>query len=287
MLTLGNLLCGFAAIFYASREVTDKHFLPELTPLTIAASLIFIGMLLDALDGRVARMTNQTSPLGEQLDSMADMVTFGVAPAFMVIQLIDIGTPFFGEITKWDGMFERVVLVSAGIYVACCGLRLARFNVEVEDDSVESHMWFKGLPSPGAGGAVAALILLHQHLLVTDENVKASTAVAITMVVIMFLVGLAMVSNLRYSHAANRFFSGQGSFGYVVALAIVIVVLLLIEPRMAIAGGFVCYALSAPTMWVLKLFGIGRGGKKLGEDDNEDEDGDESIEGDSSLRIGS
>src|SRR5690606_15347871 len=85
--TLGSALCGFLAVFFASRA-PDTVMLWNWTPLTFAAVFIFLGMVLDALDGRLARMTRSTSSFGEQLDSMADMVTFGVAPAFLAVQLI-------------------------------------------------------------------------------------------------------------------------------------------------------------------------------------------------------
>ena len=120
--------------------------------MTFAALWIFLGLILDGLDGRIARMTRSESELGEQLDSMADMVTFGVAPAFICVQLAGIGTPFFG---MSDTLYDRLGLVIAGIYVACAGLRLARFNIDPGDDD---HRSFKGLPSPGAGGTVASLV---------------------------------------------------------------------------------------------------------------------------------
>ena len=86
MFTLGNLLCGFMAVFVASRPI-DTPMVFDWTPLTCAALFIFVGQIADALDGRVARLTRSTSDLGEQLDSMADMVTFGVAPARKLFDL--------------------------------------------------------------------------------------------------------------------------------------------------------------------------------------------------------
>jgi len=247
LMTLGNLLCGFAAIFYASRsDLLDGQplrVLGHLHPLSMAAVLVFIGMVFDALDGRVARLTRQTSSFGAQLDSMADMVTFGVAPAFLVIQLVGIGAPFFAS-DKWDSYFDRAVLLIAGVYAACCALRLARFNVEVTDATEPSHMTFKGLPSPGAAGTVASLVLLYQTMLAQE---KAATArwVGLVMVAITLAVALAMVSTLRYSHVMNRYFRGRGTFNYLAMLVIALVLLLTI-PQWSIAGGFVVYALSAP-----------------------------------------
>src|SRR5690606_12393377 len=114
---------------------------------------IFLGMLLDGLDGRVARMTRSTSELGEQLDSMADMVTFGVAPAFLAVQLVGVVSP----LSLAEDMFDRFAMVVAFIYVACAALRLARFNIETKSDNVVDHLSFSGLPSPGAAGTVASM----------------------------------------------------------------------------------------------------------------------------------
>ena len=267
LLTLGNLLCGFAAIFYASRDpsvVVMGHW----TPLTVAAALIFTGMVFDALDGRVARMIQHTSGLGEHLDSMADMVTFGVAPAFLIIQLVGIGTPFFGS-EQADQYFDRTVLLFAGIYVACCALRLARFNLELTQDDAEpaaaeadadsderpewqKHLFFKGLPAPGAAGTVAGLVLLHQRLLSKSPDSNMAKFTAVGLVVITLLAAMGMVSSLPYVHVINRFLRDRAPFDYVVKAA-VIILLLLLFPQWSLAMGFAIYALSAPTVTGLAL----------------------------------
>ncbi len=252
MLTLGNLLCGFAAIFYASRDPDAKHFLQNLSPLTLAAGLIFVGMIFDALDGRVARMTRQTSELGEQLDSMADMVTCGVAPAFLVIQLAGIGAPFFGE-ARADTLFDRAVLLIAGVYAACCALRLARFNIEIDQPEESDHMSFKGLPSPAAAGTVASFVLLHQSLLSREVMASWATTVGVGMVVITLLAALAMVSTLRYVHVINRYVRSRARFRSIV-IVVFIGIPLFVEPRFTLCAAFVLYALSAP---VAHLFNRG------------------------------
>lgn len=266
LLTLGNLLMGFAAIFYASRDPEATRLLPMFSPLTIAAACIFIGMIFDALDGRVARMTRQTSELGEQLDSMADMVTFGVAPAFLVIQLVGIGTPFFGEevITRWDVYFDRTVLVVAGVYVACTALRLARYNIELDQPIEADHMSFKGLPSPAAAGTVASFVILHQSLL-ADSNAAKWTAIA--MVGIGLLVAIAMVSTMRYVHLLNRYLRGRAPFHYV-ATAVLLLIPLLIVPQLTLAVGFGIYAMSAPLVYAFRK---SRGERTL-EDEEDEED---------------
>ncbi|MDX1564581.1 MAG: phosphatidylcholine/phosphatidylserine synthase [Phycisphaeraceae bacterium] len=281
LLTLGNLLCGFAAIFYAGRDPNVRHIFPAFTPLSIAAGFIFVGMVFDALDGRVARMTRNTSDLGEQLDSLADMVCCGVAPAFLIIHLIGIGTPFFGveptpgeALARVDTMFDRAVLVVAGLYVACCGLRLARFNAEIDEPEEADHNSFKGMPSPAAAGTVAALVLVHQKLagdaMISGSQAlaDAARAVAIGMVALTFLVAIAMVSNIRYVHFANRFLKGRAPF-HTIALVVVIGAVTMIEPPITIATLFIAYALSGPVGWLT--------GRARPQSDETDDDSSEPI----------
>lgn len=252
LLTLGNCLCGFLAVFFASRDPAQAKILWDWSPLTVGAAFVFLGMIFDGLDGRVARLTRFTSDLGEQLDSMADMVTFGVAPAFLVAQLvIGGGIPYFAS-DKVDTYFGRAALVLATIYVACAALRLARFNIHVHSDDVQDHMHFEGLPSPGAAGTVAALILLHEKLLA--NSIHREWAIKITgigMVVIMLLVALAMVSRLRYTHLMNRYLRERAPIEYI-AMLVIVVLLVLIHLQGALAASFVAYALSAPIIWCVK-----------------------------------
>ena len=247
LLTLGNLLAGGAAIFLASRPPGAT--LPwDWTALTFAAACIFVGMVFDGLDGRIARLTGTTSDLGEQLDSMADMVTFGVAPAFLAVQLVGIGTPFLS--LKGDLYFDRVALIVAGIYVACTALRLARFNIEINQPAESDHTSFKGLPSPGAAGTVASVILLHQHFLAQlQSHYWLITLSEVGMVLIMLLAAFAMVSRLRYVHVLNRYFRNRARFGAVTRI-VVILLLLMIDVQAAMAAAFVLYALSAPSRWL-------------------------------------
>jgi len=250
LLTLGNLLCGFWSIFYASRP--KQMVLPMgWTPVTFAATFIFLGMIFDVLDGMVARLTRNTSDFGGQLDSMADMITFGVAPAFLAVQLIGIETPFITP--AQDRLFDRIVIVIACIYVACAALRLARFNLEQDpQNQQDGHSSFKGLPTPGAAGTIASLVLLHQYFLVDIDRDPMHWSIrlaAIGMVGIMLLAGFGMVSRLRYVHVVNRYLRGQVRFG-TFAKIVVVVLLMLINLRGFIAAGFILYALSAPGAWL-------------------------------------
>lgn len=248
--TLGNLLCGFVSIFIASRPAEMDGLPWNWSPLTLSAALIFMGMAFDGLDGWVARRTHTTSTLGEQLDSMADMVTFGAAPAFMAIQLVGVQLPF---ISGSDDMFSRLTLLIACIYVACAALRLARFNIEVSLPTEKDHLSFKGLPSPGAAGTVASFVLLHQHFLrhaAESNHPWLLPASRTAMVALMMIAAIAMVSRLRYAHIVNRYLRGRVRFRKV-AMGVIVGMFAFLHPQGALAACFGLYAASAPTFWLM------------------------------------
>ena len=241
LFTLGNLLCGFGAIFLASRP-PETQMLFDWSPLTVASVFVFVGMVFDGLDGRIARLTRNTSDLGEQLDSMADMVCFGVAPAFILVQLVDVGAPFLSQ--TQDHYYGRLGLIVAGIYVSCAGLRLARFNVElnqaddVDDQDDEPHDWFRGLPTPGAAGTLASLALLHQHFLVAEWGRQwIVLGASVLMLSVAAVVALAMVSTIRYVHVLNRYVRNQAPFEMIVKI-VILALLLAIYPQGALAVGW-------------------------------------------------
>ena len=256
MLTLANVLCGFIAIFFASIPAADADFPFNWTPLTFAAMAIFAGMVFDGFDGRVARLTNSTSAFGAQLDSMADMVTFGVAPAFIAIKLIDPDVPYFSNSS--DHLFGRLALIVALIFVACAALRLARYTVAASEKQAVDSSVFTGLPSPGAAGTIASLILLHQHILFTEEYHTEGfnldwlhLATRYAMIGIVLLTALAMVSKLPYTHVMNRYLRGKANIG-TIAIYVIVALLLLIYPQWTLAIAFTGYAISAPSWWVWK-----------------------------------
>jgi CDP-diacylglycerol--serine O-phosphatidyltransferase len=250
--TLGNLIAGFAAIHYAAREPNVRLLWHDWTPLTLAGALIFFGMLLDAFDGSLARLTRSNSPLGAQLDSLADVVTFGVAPAFITIRLIMNHLAVDGFIIgpEADGLFGKVIWGAAAVYVACAALRLARFNVEMDNAEVNDHSLFRGLPSPGAAGTVASLVILHQHLMVKffSDAAAPSTFIksaALGIPAIMLLCAFAMVSNIPYLHFTNRFVRGPRDFPYIVR-TVIILAFAIWWFKYTLAAAFTAYALSGP-----------------------------------------
>jgi CDP-diacylglycerol--serine O-phosphatidyltransferase len=250
--TLGNLVAGFAAILYASKPA-DFVGPWGWSGLWLAGVLIFIGMLLDAVDGWVARLTRSISEIGMHLDSLADVVTFGVAPAYLMLQLVgrylsDAQTAsIIGP--EADDHLVKVVWAVAVVYICCAALRLARFNVETGPGHIERSGTFRGLPSPGAAGAVASLILLHQYLVVDlfAEEVPRSFArgAAFGIPFVTLLAGLAMVSSIPYTHLTNRYLYGPRSFGYVVRF-VVLLALAIWFPWWTLALVFSAYVLSGP-----------------------------------------
>lgn len=249
--TLGNLVAGFAAIHYAAKD-PSQTVVWNWTPLTFAGAMIFLGMFLDAIDGSLARLTRSHSELGAQLDSLADVVTFGVAPAFVALRLVGIhlaGQDFIIG-PEADNIFGKIIWSAAAVYVSCAALRLARFNVEMGGPAtVNDHSLFRGLPSPGAAGTVTSLVVLHQHFFVTvyhqDPKLWFVQVVSLLIPAIMLMCGFAMVSNIPYVHFANRYFRGRRSFGYLVRL-VIILMLCLWSFQVMLALGFTVYALSGP-----------------------------------------
>ncbi|CAM0555048.1 CDP-diacylglycerol--serine O-phosphatidyltransferase [Vreelandella titanicae] len=196
---------------------------------TSAAVAIFIAMVLDGLDGRVARMTNTQSEFGAEYDSLADMVSFGMAPALVAFTWIlqDIGK------TGW---------VVAFLYVACAALRLARFNVQI--GSVDKK-WFIGLPSPSAAALVAASVWTFHSFDADAFGFK------LLMLVVVAAAGVLMVSNIRYYSFKDLDFKKPVPF--VVLLAIVLAfVLISVEPSVMLLLLFGTYVASGPVLAVMR-----------------------------------
>jgi len=242
MLTLGNLFCGFLAISYTSDAVllASESPVAAVDKIATAGWVVFIAIVFDALDGRVARMTGQVSEFGAELDSLADMVTFGVAPAFMVKALAE----------QLLGLSNhRVTLGFCVFYVLCAGLRLARNRVE-SDPEEEGTEWFLGLPSTAAGAAVAGVALFYSKFF---EWSGAKFVVAALPFFVPFL-GILMISRIPYPHFMNRFFRGAKPMKYLVFLALVAVVAIVLQSVEAVLAGLICfYVLVGPVSFLLKL----------------------------------
>ncbi len=210
LFTLAALFGGFFAIVMAMNERFD-----------MAAIGVFCAMVLDSLDGRVARMTNTQSAFGEQMDSLSDMVSFGAAPALIAYEWALKGLGRWG----W---------VAAFVYCACAALRLARFNVNT---TVVDKRYFQGLPSPAAAALVTGFIWI-----MTELDVAGST-VAWPMFVMALYAGLTMVSNVPFYSFKDIQMKKSVPFAVIVLIALGIAVIN-IHPPVVLFGVFVIYGLS-------------------------------------------
>jgi CDP-diacylglycerol--serine O-phosphatidyltransferase len=249
--TLGNAICGFGCMYVASLDAAEALHSPDAWTrffaahsYVAAAYLIFFAMLFDALDGRLARYTRHTTDFGGQLDSLADVVSFGVAPAFLALQV------FKSEhTTDVLPMFSRLFWAIGALYMSCAAMRLARFNVSNEHGE-QAHFSFLGLPSPGAGAAVAGWVLLQQELrydpwhghLTSTAEVMASVCTWLLPPLVL-TTGLLMISHIRYGHMVNRYLRGKRSLGRLI-LVVALLLLILTAHRYVIAFCSVGYALA-------------------------------------------
>lgn len=201
LMTAGNLFCGFIAVIKCiqARLMSDSGEFAALHPdfswiglYAEAVWFILLAVVFDSLDGRLARMGGRTSLFGAEFDSIADIVSFGMAPALMVFFLILAPR----EEYQW---FRELGWLIAFIYLLCGGVRLARFNVITNPllhrAEAESHKDFIGLPIPAAAGTVASLVLL---LLNMAENARELRQWALCLPFILMLVSMLMVSTIRY-----------------------------------------------------------------------------------------
>ncbi|MBI5366414.1 MAG: CDP-diacylglycerol--serine O-phosphatidyltransferase [Planctomycetes bacterium] len=235
LLTLGNGLSGFGSVVLASGK--------DPSSMATAAWLIFLGMVFDALDGKVARMTKAASNFGAQLDSLCDVITFGLAPAFLATRVAASPRTILGVNFVW---------MVCGLYLCCAVLRLARFNVETTPDDA-AHEEFKGLPSPGAAGVVASYVLFYLWLAGEEPGVISGFMPRLLPFCVL-AAGLLMISRFRYVHMVNRLFRGHHPFGGLIEVLLV-VLLIALNPQMTLCLAFLAYAAVGPYRWVRSRFG--------------------------------
>ena len=224
--TLLNGLAGLGAIHYATKDAMGVTGLETVSNLSTAVWLVALAMIFDMLDGRLARMTRRTSDFGGQLDSLCDVVSFGVAPAVLMTRTVVMVIRNL-NVSEYLQV-ERVVWSIGAIYLACTVMRLAKFNVENEPDE-SAHMDFCGLPSPGAAGAVGSLVLLFTHLTAIVPNWQDTPWFLITVSAVLpamtLTVALLMVSNIEYAHVVNHWIRGRRPVSYLLKLVVVVLAL--------------------------------------------------------------
>jgi CDP-diacylglycerol---serine O-phosphatidyltransferase len=265
LFTLGNLVCGFFAIVVLSRiekpanekfepatrielklksaeelKESAKELLGSDDPthnLMLCGALILLAMLFDAIDGQVARITRGVSDFGAQLDSLCDLVSFGLAPAILLVKLCP----------QFTYRHSDAIWSVAALFACCAALRLARFNVETDQD--DEHTMFAGLPTPAAAAAIGSFAIL-SYSLRNEWAVDAHANFQIydwwmQRLVPMFaiVISVLMVSRIPYPHPLTQFVRGQRTFaqlvGIVFALMAIIVVKNYAIPLLCVL--FVCW----------------------------------------------
>jgi CDP-diacylglycerol--serine O-phosphatidyltransferase len=254
LITLGNLFLGFLAMAKGTDavQVGDIQAPLVVAAFETAALFVFLAMVFDALDGRVARMTGQTSAFGAQLDSLADVVTFGCAPAFLAKVLINLHE---GEPTGLLPSHPKIYYFCAAVYVLCAAMRLARFNVESSGPSDADHREFKGLPSPAAAAVICSLLAFFtsrrdESAILTRLFLPADIHqwTVILMPGILVVTGLLMVSKVPFPHMFYTLVQRRHSFPFLAGL-VVMIGLVLVEWQLAFVGATLAYV----------LYGIGLG----------------------------
>jgi CDP-diacylglycerol---serine O-phosphatidyltransferase len=262
LFTLGNLICGFFAIVVLSRierPVSDEprpsasikisvkdfpesaaEFVNSKDPthnLMLSGALILLAMLFDAIDGQVARITRAVSDFGAQLDSLCDLVSFGLAPAILLVKMCP-------QFSYWH---RDAIWCIAAAFACCAALRLARFNVE--SDSDDDHTMFAGLPTPAAAAAIGSFAILsyslrNENAVVTNENFQLYDMWMQRLVPLFaVIISVLMVSRLPYPHPLTQFVRGQRSFAQLIAILFSLMVILITWnyaiPLLCVA--FVCW----------------------------------------------
>ncbi len=259
MATLGNLVCGMGAIYMcmlsygaggadlASKTLNStrmESWFP--TYAAIGCYLIFLASVFDGLDGRLARLARKTSEFGAQLDSLADIVSFGVAPALLAMTVARPALPI-PELSEAARVWWRIEWVLLAAYVCCAGLRLARFNVENEEDE-SAHQKFRGLPSPGAAAALISVVLVHEEVIRVSRLSNASVWLGAALPFLACGLGLLMVSRLKYFHLVNSLLRGRRPFSQIVLMGFLLLIGAVVYPQQTIAALALAYAASGPVM---------------------------------------
>jgi CDP-diacylglycerol--serine O-phosphatidyltransferase len=242
--TLANGICGLTAIMCMTRIGPAAHW-PQTSTQDIssyvAGWLIFLAMLFDVLDGYLARRAKQSSQFGAELDSLCDAVSFGAAPAIMLVQL---------GASVQIGLVRNLFYVTGLFFMCCTILRLARFNVTSTVDP-KSHRYFQGLPSPGAAGCIASLVILRHNF--TDlqwlDAPTADIVMAFAAPLAGAIVALLMVSKVRYVHMANRVLHRRKQFSKLVQIVMVVLMVIMFR-ELALGLFFWGYALYGPFMYL-------------------------------------
>lgn len=243
ILTLFSVACGFSSVVMsinAAGERPAQYFL-------VAAALLVLAGVFDALDGRVARATNTATEFGVQLDSLADVVSFGMAPAILAYRY------GFFQIGLSDHLVRNLGWAACFFFVACGALRLARFNVQV--GQVDPR-YFVGMPIPAGAACVASVILCWPDPPALPRN-------AYLFAVMLVLVALLMVSTVRFPSFKKKPRTSRGTMWATVGLVALICLLIVFRERffLGFLGFFILLSLALNLAWKLGWTGIAPPGR--------------------------
>jgi CDP-diacylglycerol--serine O-phosphatidyltransferase len=251
LFTLGNLVCGFFAIvvlarietpegaqfeqaetlqlkFDSAKELGERarDFIGSEDPthnLMLCGALILLAMVFDAVDGQVARITRVVSDFGAQLDSLCDLVSFGLAPAILLVKMCP----------QFTSKHSEVIWCVAALFACCAALRLARYNVETDQE--DDHTSFAGLPTPAAAATIASFAILsyalrNERALLTHENFERYDSwMQLVVPALAVVISILMVSRIPYPHPLTQFLRGQRSFAQLVAIVVALMAILIVR----------------------------------------------------------
>ena len=242
LVTILNGVCGFAAIAFASKGATPAP--GSFSYFSMSGYMIILAMIADMLDGRLARMNQSTSSFGGQLDSLCEIISFGVAPAFLMLKVLEFKISGFENLNPATVTFlERFIWAAAAGYISCAAIRLARFNVENEEDE-SAHMSFVGLPTPAAAGVIVSLAILHQDIL-PNLNI-----IIYTLPFCALGTAVLMVSRIQYPHILNQYLRGKKPFSYLIRVLLLSVFSYLTSIQAAMVLIFCGFAASGFVKWL-------------------------------------
>jgi CDP-diacylglycerol--serine O-phosphatidyltransferase len=238
LVTILNGVCGFIAIVLASRGITPG--IGQLSSFALSGYMILLAMIADMLDGRLARMSQNTSSFGGQLDSLCDIISFGLAPAFLMLKFLEFNLELAGF--NSSSFMHRLAWLAALAYISSVAIRLARFNVENEENE-SAHMSFMGLPSPAAAGVIISLVIFHQ------EKAPAFNIIVYILPVLALAAAVLMVSRIRYPHILNQYLRGKKPFTHLIRV-LLFLGLIIWSVQTALVLIFCGFAASSLVKWI-------------------------------------
>ncbi|MFH1719536.1 MAG: CDP-diacylglycerol--serine O-phosphatidyltransferase [Planctomycetota bacterium] len=248
LVTIINGVCGFAAIILASKGAelgagqgsggtpTPFFMFGAANCFAMSGYMILVAMVADMIDGRLARKVKSTSSFGGQLDSLCDVISFGVAPAFLMVKVLE-------SVGAHETFLQRSIWLAAAAYISCAAIRLARFNVENEEDE-SAHMSFMGLPTPAAAGVIVSLVILHQ------EELPMVNAIVYSLPFLALGTAVLMVSRIRYPHILNQYLRGKKPFAHLMRVLLLLALVYLLKIQAALAFIFCGFAASSFVKWL-------------------------------------